>query len=244
MNQRTLAGFCGTVAANSSRAAALVATVLISLSAGAAGAESAAPSDPPPNWRANVRALAEQNFRHPAWGYSHSARIYTLAKSLAAQDGAALDDDVLYAAAFLHDMAAFPPWFDAARDHADVAAELAEGKLRDTGFPMAKLDAVRGAIRTHMYFRDPVGPEATYIHDADALDWLGAIGAARMLALVDPKGAAPDGPAAARMIQDNLSKVPGRTFSPAGKAREAERRAQLESFLRNLDEQTAGFVEF
>jgi hypothetical protein len=42
--------------------------------------------------------------------------------------------------------------------------------LKGTGFPMAKIDAVRGAIRTHMYERDPVGPEALYLHDADALD--------------------------------------------------------------------------
>lgn len=236
--QTTVAGF-------SSWSAALSASIVLFLGIPlASSVPTAAASDPTPDWRTKLRVLAEQNFRHPAWGYSHSARIYALAKNLAAQDGVKVDDDVLYAAAFLHDMAAFPPWLDAARDHADVAAELAEGKLCDTGFPMAKVDVVEAAIRTHMYFRDPVGPEATYIHDADALDWLGAIGAARMLALVDPKGGAPDGPATVKMIQDNLSRVPGRTFSPAGKAREAERRAELEAFLRNLDEQTAGFVEF
>ena len=55
---------------------------------------------------------------------------------------------------------------------------LVDTVLKGTGFPMAKIDAVRGAIRTHMYYRDPVGPEALYLHDADALDWLGAIGVA------------------------------------------------------------------
>jgi HD superfamily phosphodiesterase len=195
------------------------------------------------DWRAKLKVFALEHFRNPAWGHSHSARIYGLARQLAAEDGVTLDDDVLYAAAWLHDMAAFPPWFDAARDHADVAAELAEGQLRGTGFPMQKVDAVRSAIRTHMYFRDPVGPEATYLHDADALDWLGAIGAARMLALADPNGGAPDAAASVKMIEDNLAKVPGRLFSPAGKAREAGRRDELDAFMRALKEQTAGFAE-
>jgi len=33
--------------------------------------------------------------------------------------------------------------------------------------------------------------EALYLHDAGALDWLGAIGAARILALIEAKSAAP-----------------------------------------------------
>jgi len=46
----------------------------------------------------------------------------------------------------------------------------------------------RGAVRTHMFAREPQGPEALYLHDADALDWLGAIGVARIIGIVDPKG--------------------------------------------------------
>ena len=67
-------------------------------------------------------------------------------------------------------MAAFAPWEKQNVDHADEAAQIVDTVLKGTGFPMAKIDAVRGAIRTHMYERDPVGPEAPYLHDADALD--------------------------------------------------------------------------
>jgi hypothetical protein len=87
--------------------------------------------------------------------------------------------------------------------------------LKGTGFPLVKIDAVRGAIRTHMFYRDPVGPEALYLHDADALDWLGAIGVARIMALVDPNGGDPDGPKAVKMLADNLAKVPARVLSTA-----------------------------
>jgi HD superfamily phosphodiesterase len=186
------------------------------------------------DWRATVRDFAAKQFKNPAWGYSHSVRDYALARELAAADHVALDDDVLFAAAYLHDMAAFKPWENEKLDHSDVAAGLVDTVLKGTGFPMAKIDAVRAAIRTHMYYRDPVGPEALYLHDADALDWLGAIGVARVMALVDPNGGDPDGPKAVKMLEENLKSVPARVLSSAGRARVASRKAELEGFLRDL----------
>lgn len=221
--------------------------VVLAVSCGLACAGEAASKVPAPasaqGWRQSVSDFAREHFMNPAWGASHSARIYSLARDLAAQDKVKLDDDVLFAAAHLHDIAAFPPWYDANRDHSDVGADLMESILKGTGFPLEKLEAVRGAVRTHMFYRDPVGPEATYLHDADTLDWLGAVGAARMLALIDPKGGKPDAPAAIKMIEDNLQKVPGRTFSPAAKAREVERRDQLARFMKALSEQSGEFKE-
>jgi HD superfamily phosphodiesterase len=190
------------------------------------------------DWHATVRDFAAKHFKNPAWGYSHCMRDYALARELAAADHVALDDDVLFAAAYLHDMAAFKPWEKEKLDHSDVGAELVDTVLKGTGFPMAKIDAVRGAIRTHMYYRDPVGPEALYLHDADALDWLGAIGVARIMALVDPNGGEPDGPKAVKMLEDNLKDVPARVLSPAGRARVAARKAELEEFLKDLRRET------
>jgi uncharacterized protein len=190
------------------------------------------------DWHETVRAFAAKHFNNPAWGYSHCVRDYALAKQLAAADRVTLDDDVLYAAAFLHDIAAFAPWEDTKVDHSDVGAKVVDSILHGTGFPMAKIDAVRGAIRTHMYYREPVGAEALYLHDADALDWLGAIGVARVMALVDPNGGNPTGPKAVAMLVDNLNKVPPRVLSPAGRALVAERRAQLENFLADLRRQS------
>jgi HD superfamily phosphodiesterase len=205
------------------------------VSAAATAAEQpGASAAPASDWRAAVRTLAAKHFKNPAWGFSHCLRDYALARELAAADHVALDDDVLFAAAYLHDMAAFPPWEKEKLDHSDVAADIVDTVLKGTGFPMTKIDAVRGAIRTHMYYRDPAGPEALYLHDADALDWLGAIGAARIIALVDPNGGSPDGPKAVKMIEDNLNKVPSRVFSPAGRAQVAPRKTELESFLKEL----------
>ena len=54
-----------------------------------------------------------------------------------------------------------------------------------------------------MYYREPVAPEARYLHDADALDWLGAIGdCAAVAGWSMLKGGKPDGPAARADDQD------------------------------------------
>jgi HD superfamily phosphodiesterase len=193
---------------------------------------------PSNHWRQTVQEFAAAHFKNPAWGYSHSIRDYDLARQLAAADHVALDDDVMFAAAYLHDMAAFPPWANAKLDHADEAARLVDGILKDAGFPMAKIDAVRSAIRTHMFDRDPMGPEALYLHDADALDWLGAIGVARIVALADPSGGEPTGPSVTKMLDENLAKVPDRVLSPAGRALVPTRKAQLQQFLNDLRQQT------
>lgn len=208
----------------------------------ALGASPAASSMPVPapnaDWHAAVRAFAKEHFKNPAWGYSHSARDYALARELAAKDGVKLDDDVLFAAAYLHDVGAFPPWADDQKDHTDIAAGIVDTLLKGTGFPMTKIDAVRGAIRTHMYSRDPVGAEAKYLHDADALDWLGAIGVARLIALVDSAGGVPDGPTMVKQLEENLAKVPDRVVTPAGRAMMPARKAELARFIESLKDQS------
>jgi hypothetical protein len=214
----------------------LIAAVILQLAAAATSTTPAATA--PGDWHDKVRALAREHFKNPAWGYSHNVRDYDLARQLASADHVQLDDDVLFAAAYLHDIAAFPPWEKEKLDHSDVAADSVDGVLKDSGFPLQKIDAVRGAIRTHMYYRDPAAPEALYLHDADALDWLGAIGVARIIGLVDPKGGAPDGPAAVKMLQQNLRDTPSRVLSPAGKAMMPARKAELERFLAELKKES------
>ena len=224
----------------------LVCLALLAMISGATVAGTAIAADAPApvierggDWRAAVRRFTEVNLKHPAWGYSHSVRDYELAKELAAADQVKLDDDVLYAAAYLHDVAAFAPFRKSDVDHQDEAVRIVESLLAGTGFPMSKIEAVRGAIRTHMFGRDPVGPEAIYLHDADALDWLGAIGVARVFGLVDPNGGSPDGPTVVKRLENNLAQVPSRIVSKAGKARAPQRTRELEDFLRNLRTQSA-----
>jgi uncharacterized protein len=173
-----------------------------------------------PAWRLSVRTFAQAHFKHPAWGYSHSLRDYALARDLATKDGAAVDDDVLFAAAMLHDMAGFAPWEVPKRDHQDVACESIVPVLQGAGFPMSKLAAVQSAIRTHMYYRKP--------RDAEA----------RVMALADPKGGKPDGREAERLVESNLRDVPDTMETPAGKAMMPKRRDTLKAWLIELRSQT------
>jgi uncharacterized protein len=195
-------------------------------------------------WRAKVTAFAADNLKHPAWGLSHSQRDYALARSMAAADHIILDDDILFAAAYLHDMAAFAPWAQDNKDHADVAAEKVDTVLAGTDFPMAKMDALRAAIRTHMWARDPAGPEARYLHDADALDWLGAIGIGRQIALIDKKGGRPSGPEVIKVMEDQMANVPAHVVTPAGKALIAPRIAEEKAFFDALRRETDNLARF
>ena len=224
------------------RVSCLIALLGLGACAALPGCARALPAAAPPgDWRATVQQFAATHLKHPAWGLTHSQRDYDLARSLAAEDHVTLDDDVLYAAAYLHDVAAFQPYEKAHVDHADEGARIVDGLLQGTGFPMSKIEAVRGAIRTHMFERTPAGPEAIYLHDADALDWLGAIGVARIFSLVDPNGGEPDGPHAVKMLQENLAKVPPRVISGAGRARLPARTRELQQFLRDLGAQSQQF---
>lgn len=192
------------------------------------------------DWHVQVVEFAQKNFKHPAWGFSHSQRDYNVAKQLAQQDNVQLDDDVLFAAAYLHDMAAFPGWAKDGVDHADRAAEIVDTVLKGTNFPAEKVDTVRNAIRTHMFDRQPSGSESIYLHDADAVDWLGAIGVARILALVDPNGGQPDSHAMVGMIEKYTQDVPAHVLSPAGKSMAAQRKAESEQFIQQLKSETDG----
>lgn len=198
------------------------------------------PMPPLGGWRKVVDAFAASKLKHPAWGYAHSQRNYRLASALARQDGVVLDDDVLFAASYLHDIAAFPAYAKEGADHADRAAELVPQILLEAGFPMDKLPAVQSAIRTHMWFREPLEPAAIYLHDADGLDWLGAIGVARVTALVDAEGGSPSPAEAVAMLRQRLSEVPPTIRSRSGRMLLLTREKQLRTYLDLLSGESDG----
>src|SRR5256885_2204842 len=170
--------------------------VLASGSTGAANGSAAVGRGSPPahtSWRDSVRLLNEQHFKHTAWGTAHSVRDYDVAKWIAATDHLAYDDDILFAAAYLHDIAGFSPWEKQGMDHQDRGAELMDSVLTQFGFPAEKIEKVKDAIRTHMPDRAPgAAVESRLLHDADGLDWLGAIGIARDMSIVDANGGDPN----------------------------------------------------
>jgi uncharacterized protein len=124
----------------------------------------------------------------PIEKYSHQPRLYALAQIIAAI--IPHDDDVLFAAAWLHDLGVFighrPEDFTAlaAWDHVAYIIEKAPAILTTAGFPIQKIPAVLEAIRTHQPHDQPTAIEGTILRDADILEQLGAIAILRTLCKV------------------------------------------------------------
>lgn len=215
--------------------AAILATLLVAVQPATATTATGISLDAP--WKTTVYRLAQSTFIHPAWGWQHSERNYDVGMELAREDGLKVDPDVLFAAAFLHDMAAFKPCADAKMEHGDCAAIESESVLRSAGFPMEKFPAVQAAERGHMYYRKPgSSPEAIVLHDADSLDFLGDVGAARMIALTGSK--APSFAPAVKQLRGFIKDIPPQLITKAAKRIGAQRAAELRAFLDALTTQT------
>jgi uncharacterized protein len=220
-------------------AAFLIGTLGVFQPAFAAAAPAATPGGIPLDapWKVRIYQLAHTKFVHPAWGWLHSERDYLLAVRLAQGDGLQIDTDVLFAAAFLHDMSAFMPCKGPKMEHCECAARQARAVLGGTGFPMQKLAAVQAAERGHMFYSDAgKDSNAIVLHDADSLNFLGDLGAARLIALTGDK--APTFAPALKALHGFLKDIPPRLITKTAQKMGAERAAELQSFLDRLQEES------
>lgn len=132
-------------------------------------------------WKEALYQFSVENLKHPSWGLAHAERDYQLTKTILETAKEAFDEDVLFASAFLHDLGGMDAFTVENVDHAVRSAELAEEKLPAMGFPVAKIPAVKELILGHVYYGPkPEGIFAQAFRDADMLDFLGAMGIARL----------------------------------------------------------------
>jgi uncharacterized protein len=208
-----------------------------SANAAPAATSTGIPLDAP--WKVKLYELAHSKFLHPGWGWQHSERDYLMAVQLARGDGLQVDTDVLFAAAYLHDMSAFMPCAGAKMEHGECAARQASAMLRGTGFPMAKLASVQAAERGHMFYSKPGSdPNAIVLHDADSLDFLGDVGAARLIALTGAK--APSFAPAVKTLRGFLKDIPPALITKTAQRLGRERAQELQYFLDRLQEESLG----
>jgi uncharacterized protein len=138
-------------------------------------------------WRDSVIAYIRAA-TNPADKFGHMPRLYALATRLG--QGLDYDDDVLFAAAWMHDLGVFighrpqNPEQLKTWDHVPYTVARARELLPGWGFPAEKLEAVEQVIRTHQPQDEPELNEAVILRDADILEQLGAIGALRALVKV------------------------------------------------------------
>ena len=116
--------------------------------------------------------------------FDHIIRVYNMAVRLAKTEGA--DLEIVRAAALLHDSQGSDPTSASGRlEHHQASAKFAAAVLAEKGWEQERIRAVQHCILAHR-FRNPAEKpetlEAKIIFDADKLDALGAVGAARVLA--------------------------------------------------------------
>lgn len=192
-------------------------------------------------WRVAVYEFAQDRLQHTAWGLAHSERNFLLAQHLAREEKLEIDQDVIFAAAFLHDVSAFEEFGKVNVDHTEQGAIVAAEFLEKSGFPKDKIVAVQEAIRGHMFY-SKVGEraEAVVLHDADTLDFLGAIGIARIISITTRHRWATDLKAAVATIDRFRKELPPKLITNAAKKIGETRVEEMKAFLDALDPETHG----
>lgn len=196
----------------------------------------------------------------PVHDFDHVMRVYRTAVRLATAEGA--DLEIVKAAALLHDSRGSAPGGENTEraEHHITSAAFAREVLIDKDWPEEKIQAVQHCIRAHRFRGKEDAPEtleAMVLFDADKLDVLGAIGAARTIAY-----AALDGQPAysepSKQFLETGQKMPGeshssyheylfklrnvkaRMFTERGRALAEERHAYLVGFYDQLRAEVRG----
>ena len=200
----------------------------------------------PPAYRQLIIDYIRANAK-PADKFGHQPRLYQLAVQLA--EGKGLDDEVLFAAAWLHDLGVFighrpeDPAALAAWDMIAYAERTVPGLLEGFGFPRQKISAVLEVIRTHQPGKMPVSFEAVLMRDADILEQLGAVGICRTVAKVGRDTRFVCFADAVRVLRRNAEELPGQLRLESARRLAGPRLAVLKSFIEGAGAE-AGTCEF
>jgi uncharacterized protein len=110
---------------------------------------------------------------------AHILRVFRNAMRIAAQEGG--DLEVLAAAVLLHDCVAVEKNSPLRAQASRLAADKARLILKDLGWDASAIDATAHAIEAHSFSANipPETLEAKILQDADRLDAIGMVGAAR-----------------------------------------------------------------
>ena len=130
------------------------------------------------------RLVREQS--QPLHKFGHQPRLYALCQQIG--QTTPHDDDIVFAAAWLHDLGVFEGNRPLDRqqleawDHVAFACREATRILSETDFPESKIPRVLQVIAEHQPDNKPESIESTIVRDADILEQLGAIGILRTAA--------------------------------------------------------------
>jgi uncharacterized protein len=180
----------------------------------------------------------------PVDKFGHQPRLYELAREVGL--GLSYDDDVLYAAAWMHDLGVFvghrPAELDAlARwNNVTYAIEKTPEILRRFGFPEEKIPAVLEAIRTHQPNADATTTEAVILRDADILEQLGAVGVLRAVGKIGRDTRYPTFTAVTATLSQALATLPGRITLDSARTLAEPKIRVLDEFLKAVEVEARG----
>ena len=182
----------------------------------------------------------------PVDKFGHQPRLYALACRLG--EGLQFDDDVLFAAAWMHDLGVFlghrprDPAELARWDHVPYTFERTRELLTGWGFPLAKLDAVAEAIRTHQPQDEPATLDAVLLRDADLLEQMGAIGALRALVKIGRDSRYPTFSSVLPVMRRAVEELPGKLRTESGQRLAAQRIQTLKMLIAAIEEEAGGLL--
>lgn len=196
-----------------------------------------------PKYRAAIEELIRAEAR-PVDKFSHQPRLYHLAVRLA--QGLDYDDDVLHAAAWLHDLGVFighrpeDPDALARWDCVAYAMTRAPEVLARCGFPEEKIPGVVEAIRCHQPAARPTTMEGIVLRDADILEQLGAVSVLRTVSKIGRDTRFATFTDALRVLRRNLETLPGQLALPRSRELAVPRVEVLRAFLADADAEADG----
>jgi uncharacterized protein len=191
-------------------------------------------------WRESVRAYIRTEAQ-PGDKFGHQPRLYALACRVG--ENLDFDDDVVFAAAWMHDLGVFlghrpqDPEELARWNHVPYTVRRTRELLEGWGFPAHKLDRVAAAIGTHQPQDEPVEIEAVILRDADILEQLGAVGALRGLVKVGRDTRYPTYSSVLPVLRRAAAELPGKLRLESSMRLAAPRVEALLMILAAIDEE-------
>jgi uncharacterized protein len=185
-----------------------------------------------------VRDIARQMLGNATFaGLDHAERILQIVEDIGQREGA--DLDVLRVAALLHDIGV--P-VNKPR-HYEIGALMARGILSQLGFTEDEIEPIAHVIEAHSRYGgpDPQTIEGKILQDADAVEYVGAIGLARAFARAlesgDYSGDVSELPT---LIDGLIERVDGTLHTERGQALVRERITYLRTFQERLQAEMKG----
>lgn len=167
------------------------------------------------------------------WGINHTKRLLEIISDIG--EGLQYDHKVVTISAYLHDWGGYAKWIKPDMDHALRSKQLAEAFLKARECEKDLMSHVLECIEYHHSATDNNSIEAILLSDADALDFLGAVGVLR-----DFSKKPNDLRKAYETVKSRRDKLPKRLLLP--KTIEiAEKRVKLmNELLKEFEQETYG----